>query len=262
MGSMAPMMGQREEQQEKRGEVRAEDDAPRDELAEKIARLGIHEPAEAAGGEDLAAPDRFSPASLRPHRAADQSAFQPASVVRAAGPTARSTMHATPVGIPLPPRDRAAPDARRFAEGRLRRGGVARGPRNEPGTGAPAAARGVLPAGGDHAYVTPPPHLLGVAANRQLQDPNLFSHVNEQAVLLALSQETPEKIVSYACYLLLSDSRHEQQMFNLIFNHCHHQLQEGIIAKITQDRSFCSICVRRHVLNKFRIFFILTCSSI
>ncbi|XP_012699116.1 putative pumilio homolog 8, chloroplastic [Setaria italica] len=226
---MAPLLGQREElqEQEKRGGVRAEDDAPRDELAEKMARLGLHEPAEAAG-EDSAAVDRFSPAFLRPHRAADQSALQPASIVRAAGPAAPSPM----------------PDARRFAEGRLRRGGLARGPRNEPGAGTPAAARGVLLTG-DHAYMTPPRHLHGMAANRQLQDPNLFSHVNEQAVLFALSQETPEKIVSYACDLLLSESTHGQQMFYLIFNHCHHQLREWVIAKITQDRSFYSLCVRR-----------------
>ncbi|OEL17974.1 hypothetical protein BAE44_0021005 [Dichanthelium oligosanthes] len=197
MGSMAPP---REEQQEKRGGVLAEDDAPRYELAKMIARLGIDEPAEDAVAllrsrdwEESAASDFFSSAFLRSHRGTDQGAYRPAaSIIRAAGPAPPPPMH--PVGIPLAPRDRGMPDARPIAEGRLRGGGLASMPRNEPGAGMPPQrARGVLP-DGDHAYVAPPPYLHGAAANRQ--DPNLFAPVNEQAVLFALSQETPEKIVS------------------------------------------------------------------
>ncbi|CAL5081191.1 unnamed protein product [Urochloa decumbens] len=264
---MAPPPGQREEQQEqeKRGGVLVEGDAPRDELAEMMAHLGIYEPADAAAvalprWEDSAPPpaaaaDRFSPAVLRPHRGAEQSAHQAASIVPVAGPSAPFPMHPAPAGTPPPPPGCGVPDARRFAEGRIRRrGGIARGPRNEPGAGMPppragasAAAGGVLPAGNHaHAYVAPPPYLHGVAAHRQLQDPNLFSPVDEQAVLFALSHETSEKIVSYACDLLLSESRHGQRMFHLVFNGCHHQLQEWVVAMITRDRKiFSSLCARR-----------------
>ncbi|CAL5064655.1 unnamed protein product [Urochloa decumbens] len=266
MGSMAPPPGQREEQQEeKRGGVLVEGDAPRDELAEMMAHLGIYEPTDAADvalprWEDSApaAVDRFSPTVLRPRRGAEQSANQPASIARAAGPAAPSPMHPAPAGTPPPHPGRGVPDARRFAEGRIRRGGgLARGPRNEPGAGMPppragagasAAAGGVLPAGNHaHAYVAPPPpYLHGVAAHRQSQDPNLFSPLDEQAVLFALSHETPEKIVSYACDLLLSESRHGQRLFHLVFNHCYHQLQEWVVATITRDRKiFSSLCARR-----------------
>ncbi|CAN6195738.1 unnamed protein product [Urochloa humidicola] len=257
---MAPPPGQREEQQEqeKRGGDRGEGDAPRDELAEMMAHLGIYEPADSAATalprrEDSAAEeeDRFSPAVHRPYRGAEQGAHQSASIARAAGPAAPSSpMHHAPAEIPPPPGDRGVPDARRFAEGRIRRGGggLARGPRNEPGAGMPppragasAAAVGVLPAG-NHAHA----YLHGVAAHQQLQDPNLFFPIDEQAVLFALSQETPEKIVSYACDLLISENRNGQRLFHLVFNHCHHQLREWIVATITQDRKiFSSLCARR-----------------
>nr|CAB3456937.1 unnamed protein product [Digitaria exilis] len=266
MGSMAPP-GQGEEQQQeqaKRGGFRAEDYAPRDELADMMARLGIYEPAAEAtvappprSWENSAAADRFPPAFLRPHSANDQSAYgRPASIVRAAGPAVPSPTHPSPpVGMALPPRDRGVPDARRFADGRLRHGGLARGPRPgacTPATraGTSAAGRGVLPAAGDRAYLAPPPpqpHLHGVPANQQLEGRNLFSAMNdEQAVLYALSHETPEKIVSYACYLLELESRHGQRLFHLVFDHCHHQVQEWVIAQITRDRkSFCRLCVER-----------------
>nr|CAB3453257.1 unnamed protein product [Digitaria exilis] len=259
MGSMAPP-GQGQEQQHeqaKRGGFRAEDYAPRDELAEMMARLGIYEPAADATmapprrswylEDSAAAADRFHPAFLRAHSANVQSAYGPASIVRASGPAAPSTIHPAP-----PPRDRGVPDERRFADGRLRHSGLARGPR--PGAGTPptragtsAAGRGVLPAD-DHAYLAPPPpYLHGVPANQQLEGRNLFSTMNdEQAVLFALSRESPEKIVSYACYLLELESRHGQRLFHLVFDHCHHQVQEWVIVQITRDRkSFSRLCVGR-----------------
>ncbi|KAJ1289479.1 hypothetical protein BS78_02G167300 [Paspalum vaginatum] len=202
-----------EEELERWGGVRGEDDAPSDGLMAMLARLDISVP------ETAVAQPRF------------------------AGPSAPRPMNPVAMGMPLSPRDCGVLDPWRFAEGCLHRGGGAHGPRNYYQGGATAATRGILP--GDHAYMPPPPppYLHGgtLALN-----PNMVSlrACNEPALLLALSQETPETIVSYACDLL--ESRHGQRLFRLVLNHCDHQLREWIVAKITRDReSFRRLCSRR-----------------
>lgn len=190
---------------------------------------------------DAAAADSFSSAFLEARRSIiDPRAYVPPPPIgQKAGPSAPSQMHPGLVRMPLPPYDRSVPDARSFAEGRLRRS-IARGPRNEAvgmlSPGAIGAACGAHPGG--HAYMAPPPYLHGGT---------------EEALLLALSEETPESIVSYACDLL--ESRHGQRLFRLVLNHCCQQLRDRIVATITWDRkSFGSLCTRRpdevvHIIN-------------
>jgi len=245
-------------EQEKQAGIKAGYDAPNDKLLEMMAGLSIYNQQSGVAlprlweeEEDAAAADRFSPAFLGPHRGIiDPRAYAPAPpVVQEAGPSAPSQMHPASVRMPLPPCDRSVPDARArpFAEGRFRRS-IARGPRNEPAVGtlppgAIAAARGAAHPGGDaHMAMAPPPYLHGgtVAVNR----PNSFFPGNEEALLLALSEETPESVVSYACDLL--ESRHGQRLFRLVLNHCSQQLRDRIVATITRDRkSFGSLCTRR-----------------
>ncbi|PWZ36949.1 putative pumilio 8, chloroplastic [Zea mays] len=196
-----------------------------------------------AAAAAAAAADRFSPAFLGHHRDRDiiyPRAYAPAPPIgQEAGPSP-SQMHPASVWMPLPPCDLSVPDARPFAEGRS----IARGARNEPAVPPAAiiaAARGPRPDGHAHAYMAPPPYLGGtMSVNR----PNSFHRGNEEALLLALSEETPEIIVSYACHLL--ESRHGQRLFRLVFNHCNQQLRDGIVATITRDKkSFGSLCTRR-----------------
>jgi hypothetical protein len=200
-----------------------------------------------AAAAAAAAADRFSPAFLGHHRDRDiiyPRAYAPAPPIgQEAGPSP-SQMHPASVWMPLPPCDLSVPDARPFAEGRS----IARGARNEPAVPPAAiiaAARGPRPDGHAHAYMAPPPYLGGtMSVNR----PNSFHRGNEEALLLALSEETPETIVSYACHLL--ESRHGQRLFRLVFNHCNQQLRDGIVATITRDKkSFGSLCTRRFLSN-------------
>ncbi|WVZ64774.1 hypothetical protein U9M48_014248 [Paspalum notatum var. saurae] len=211
---------------ERWGGVGGDDEAPSDGLMAMLARL------------DISGPETAMPQPLF------------------AGPSsARRPMNPVPMGMPLSPRGRGVLDEQLFVEGRLHRGGLAHGPRNylgvdmpPPRTGATAATRGILPY--DPTYMPPPPpppppqpYLHGgtVALN-----PNLVSPwaCDERALLLALSQETPETIVSYACDLL--ESRPGQRLFRLVLDHCNHQLREWVVAEITRDReSFRRLCSRR-----------------
>lgn len=267
-----PQEEERHEQDENQAGVKAgyDDDAPNDKLLEMMAGLSIYNQQQSAVAalprlweEDDAAPapDRFSSAFLGPaHRGViDPRAHAPPPPMwQEAGPSAPPPqMHPASVRrMPLPSYDR-----RFFSEGRFRRS-IARGPRNEPAAvgmlptpaGAIAAARGAHPGG--HAYVAmaPPPYLHGgtVAVNRP---PG-----NEEALLLALSEETPESIVSYACDLL--ESRHGQRLFRLVFNHCSQQLRDQIVATVTRDRKrFVSLCNRRCLIEYRTLFFICSRSS-
>lgn len=251
-------------EQEKQAGIQGEDDAPNDKLLEMMVGFSIYNQQSVVAlpwlweEEGAAAADRFSPAFLGPHRAIiDPRAYAPAPLIgQEAGPSTPSQMHLASARMPLLHCDRSVPDAHPFVEGRLLRS-IARGPRNElvmgmPPPGTIAAARGGDAHPGGHAYMAPPPYLHGgtVAINR----PNLCFPRNEEALLLALSKETPESIVSYACDLL--ESRHGQRLFRLIFNHCGQQLRDQIVATITRDRkSFGNLCTQRYLI-KYRTCFL------
>ncbi|XP_062198802.1 putative pumilio homolog 8, chloroplastic [Phragmites australis] len=235
----------------------------REEAAAAGASMARFREEEAAAAAAAVGP--FFPGFLG-HRNMDPYAIAPAQLppvgaVREAGPS----LPLYPPPVQVPPRDRGMLDARRFPVGHARRGEVL-GPRiNEQCAGmlpprAASAARGVIP--GDYSYMPPPlpqPFLHGGAAavNPQAIDPDLFLPEHEQAVLLALSQQTPEKIVSYSCDLM--QRRHGQRLFRLVLRHCNHELREWVVATITRDKkSFWSICAQR---SDEVVFLIKSCET-